>query len=745
MNDETVDVTGGVAVGPDGQAVPLSEDQAEAILAAAKEAEEARQVKIKQLARSLAIKRDEVVKAKRPIESRWIDDMRQYEGDSRLADTKGQKSSHDTTHEAPRIHVTRARTDLWEARLSDMLLPMQDSAWDLEPDKEEYVQQDDQYQAASENACDKMKDAIECQLEYCNFNRSGRRMIRDACRIGTGVLMGPMNGIRRKRKFDQGGVAITETATPEIREADPWCFFPDMVPSIEKAEFAFYLHLMSKREVIELADFPGFDADAIRTLLEEDPELGEVGMNIHHRNKGLDAVEPTTGRYAVWRYTGVLEKEEIEILELCGCDGEADPLTQAMVDIWFCHDHVLKARVAPIEDDYRIPYYVFAPFPADDTPFGYSLPYMCRDSARFADASYKIALHNLSVSSGLHVFMRKGVFKPADGNFEIRGPKVWWIDDQKDGDRPLGQLMQVEIMPNVAEQAFAAMDKALAIVDLELNAEGWASQDGAEQVPTASGLAMLMNSKSIIQRRAASCADDDVFRPLIERMYWWNMQFNDDPSIRGEFVVTTSAQSALLVKDVQVQHTMAFLQSVYGNPKFAPFVDDYEALESTAKLFEIPNRAKLLKTREEGEKAMQAQGQNPELALIAAKTQTEQAKAEVMQIEAQIKQAEEQRKAMEAEEDQVFREADRQLDHEEEVAQYRARLLEAQVRRDVAMMREATARMEAMQRMDLSAAELESKLEQARMQTQASLRMKGVEAGMKAKEMALKSQFGSGI
>lgn len=751
-------VVGGAVVLPDGSQVPLSADEAKAVLDAAEAAKEAQQQKLRDFVRNLATRRDEVVRAKRPIEQRWIDDIRQYEGNSRLADTKGDKSGSDTAAEAPRIHITRARTDLWEARLSDMILPVQDAAWDLTPDKDDLPAADQNGQpitdpaiamAVAEQACGRMRETIKSQLDDCKFQRSARRMVRDACRIGTGLLMGPMNGIKRKRAFsqtDQGSaVQIVETTVPEIREADPWCFFPDLTPSAETAEFAFYLHLMSRREVIELADYPGFDEAQIRALLKCDPELGEVGRNIQDRNKNLDSVEPTSGRYAIWRYTGVLGKDDLEALQLCGCGDEVDELDQAMVDIWFCQDYILKSKLSPMSDDFRIPYYIFAPFPADDTPFGYSLPYLCRESARFADASYRIALHNLSVSSGPIVFARKGVLKPADGRFDIRGPKWIWIDDQKGGDRDLSQLFRVDIVPNVAEQAFAALDRALQIVDLELNAEGWASQDTAQEVPTASGLAMLMNTKSIIQRRAAACADDDVFHPVIERMYWWNMQFNDDPSIRGSFHVTTSTQSVLLVKDIQVQHTLMFLQNVYGNPKFANYVNDYEALTAVAKLFDIPNRDRVLRTKEEGDQLAQQQSQNPQLELIAAKAQSEQAKAQVMQMETQIKQAKESREQAEYQNESDFRQADRQLRHEEEMAQLQARLFEARVRQHVAELHEETARIEAMQRTNMTAAQLQARLQGQQASDATKLRVKGVDAGMQAQEMMLKRQTGSGI
>src|SRR5690606_33283442 len=114
--------------------------------------------------------------------------------------------------------------------------------------------------------------------------------------------------------------------------------------------------------------------------------------NIAHRNLRLHQTEVTKDRYAVWRYTGVLERDDLELLELCGCEEDGEEVQteippMAMVDLWFCQNQILRARLAPIQNDFRIPYYVFSPFPADDTMFGLSIPELCEDSQKVAESA----------------------------------------------------------------------------------------------------------------------------------------------------------------------------------------------------------------------------------------------------------------------------------------------------------------------------------------------------------------------
>jgi len=161
-----------------------------------------------------------------------------------------------------------------------------------------------------------MKKVIQDQLSECKFNSTGRRMIRDACRYGFGVVKGPVVRIKTQRRFHgpQMSQVVREVPIPTVQYVDPWTFFPDMTPTMDRAEFVFELQLMSAREVQELADNPGFDRDEIIALLKEDPDLGELKVNLAYRNNNLDRVEPTSGRYAVWRYTGSLEKKDMECL-----------------------------------------------------------------------------------------------------------------------------------------------------------------------------------------------------------------------------------------------------------------------------------------------------------------------------------------------------------------------------------------------------------------------------------------------
>lgn len=717
-----------------GEAV-LSPAELEAIIEAEREAERVRLQKLAALVVKLCAKRDEAIRAKRDVEQSMSNSLRLYHGmDRLLSPTKQFPTSGGPDNDRnTKPGLLRARIDRWEARIVDMISA---NPWDLEP--EESTQQ---------VSADAMRAVVEEQLGACNFERSLRRMSQDAARLGTGLLMGPMSRKITKRRYVAGdgvtgtsGMVSTEEDIPEIREGDPWFFYPDPVDKAERAEYAFYAHLLSPIEVRQLS--PGFDESQIAALLNSEPDLGELATSIADRNRVFNRNEQTSGKYAVWRYTGVLERDELEVLG-CTCDetGEDGNTTMppmAMADVWFSQNFVLRARLSPLSDDTRIPYFVFAPFSRDDSMFGTSLAELGEGSQRSMESLWASALHNQSVSSGPLFLWRSGKIKFPDNQASIRGPKMLEITDS---DAPIGDNFAVETVPNVIESALVMIDRAIANMDEELNTSQWASHDRTSEQQTASGLAMIMNANSIFQVRVACTADDEVFRPVIDRMVWWNNDYHDDPTIKGNYLVKPSVQSQRLVKDVQVQQQQAFAQFVLADPMLRARMDESKILRDLAAQIDAPVSEWILPD-DEYQAKMQEQAQQPDP--MRADAEYKMAKAETERVKAQTEALKAQRELLES---QRPPEADHGA-----VAEYqlKARDLELkerdiQARLAIAQMREESTRLIAAVRTQ----ENRIKADQLAQDRREARTAKLTEAGMKmerdAQEMAIKRQLGSGI
>lgn len=269
----------------------------------------------------------------------------------------------------------------------------------------------------------------------------------------------------------------------------------------------------------------------------------------------------------------------------------------------------------------------------------------------------------------------------------------------------------------------------------------WASPDGSGEAPTASGMAMILNAKSILQVRVACSADDEVITPSIERMVWWNCENNPDESIKGNFIVRPSVQSQRLVKDVQVQQSQSFAAMVLADPQLRSRVDEGKILKTLADLVDAPVSEWILPDEEyQANMEQQAQQPNPAMAEAEykmARAETERVKAEVEKLKAQRELALSQQPTG---------------DNSEAMANYQLKVRELeqneqdmQLRLQIAQMREESTRLIAAVRSEenrIKAGQLAQDRREAR---NARLTETGMKIERDAQEMALKRQSGSGI
>jgi len=641
------------------------------------------EAKRKWIANSLQGDCDDLVRKWRPIHARMIDDERQVEGiDAGTQPTKDNATAGEPGRDPPTLKITASRTAIAAARLADMLFPHADQPWDIAPADEPHIPEEDlqpmepaQVESILKERADEMRKLVKDQLQETRFVPKARRMLEDAARIGWGVLKGPVMGVR-KRKRHRGQLAmdgqsltmvsvteVQEESRPDIEYVDPWKFVADLAPTIEEAEKAYEFRLMSERDVRELRGMPGFDDEAIQRLLKQKPTevSGSPILGTYARkNIALGLQENLREVYVVIEYNGPMRKEWAEQQEIeteCGCQtvwtcdalqvngqpwmfvDDGSPLP--MVQIFFCQGEILKFKESPIENDSRLPYYVYTFHRMDDTFAGGGIPYLMRSMDRVIQASFRMGLHNASVSSGPLVFLRRGKVTPADGRGSIRGPKTFYVD----GEQSMKDLVYTQIIDNNAQQYLALLDKALALSDEIINLPLIAQGSPSAVTQTASGLAMQLNAQNIFQKRLAMNAEDSVIVPLIDRMIEWNLAYGDAARIGGDFKVVPRT-NALLVKDMQAQRLQAATMMT-ADPRFAPYIDNYGLLKKNFEILEIATDGIVLPEQEarEREQAMQQQAPDPMVEIKQAELQIKQAKIDS---DAQIAQGDQELRAMEA-------------------------------------------------------------------------------------------------
>lgn len=587
---------------------------------------------------------DEQVSLKAELEKRWIDDLRHYnnkydkETEAKLSNAKGKTSTIF-------VGITRSRTNLAEAKLSDLILPTDDKNWGIGPTpvpslakmegNQDPVQLADGRTATKEDGtpytyadlvrvnreearkkCDLMQQEIDDQLTEGRYHAVGRDIIHDACVLGTGILKGPMVTKRERRSWAQiqGSNAYQMVFEYEHRplfgRVDPWNFFPDMSATCwDDVEFVFERHLLTKKKVRDLMKRPGFMKVELQNLLREDPRSHRGNLSYINELREINGISNIRedSRYEIWEYHGPVKKE---YLLACGCKGidMDDPLEEYEGVVWFANGRVLKVGLNHMDDD-SLPYSVFCWEKDETSVFGFGVPYRMRGSQKVMNGSWRMLLDNAGLSTGPQIIVNRKVVEPADGNWELQPRKLWYLTSEKHNVQDA--FATFEINSHQAELA-AIFEMALSLADQETNVPQLGNQMNAENQPavmkTLGGTALWMSSQNIQMRRAVKNWDDDITVPFITRMYNWNMQFSGKDDIKGDYEVDARGSSVLLVREIQARNMMDFLTIANSNPETAGLVKGRAMLKIVAKSMQIPEDEVI---KSEDDVAQEQQNQQP--------------------------------------------------------------------------------------------------------------------------------------
>jgi hypothetical protein len=590
------------------------------------------------------------VRAKRDKEMRMIDSVRAFNGSGRVRDSKAYPSDAGDRwmgdNDRPRIKALRTKTLKYAARLSDMTLPSDDLPIKVDPQPKpdpnsfptlaaEMVQGAQMDATTVDNAAraaaDGMQSTIEGQLREQGFVKIGRKVIRDACKLGVGICRGPTVEYRQRRKpvGTESEIILDESPIPGLDYVDPWMFYDDMSQSLDDCSLAHVVHLMDRKKLTKLRRYPRIIQENIDLLLEEkDPELpSELSTSIALRNAKTDTAEPLKDHWAVIEAHGIMDPDDLE--NCCGIPWD-DKSTLPLIEFWFCNGRAIKWKLSAMEMDWRVPFYNCTLFPCDDTIWGESIPNLGVSGAKIIDGALDATLSNASIASGPFIAFRKGAVKPMDDTWTVRGPKT--LSVETDGN--VSEAIHTFTVDANVEGNLNLVQFGQDILDQDILFDQIADGDLAGDDMPASGLLQQINLRTVFQRMLAAEMDDTWFKPLGERWVQWNIQFSKDDAIKGDFDVKGVASTTLVSKDLALQHTQVYMQ-MSAQPQFAGMTDNYELLASYNRMLDIPNRDKILFSKEVAQQNAQQQAQNGGDPMIGVKMEELKLKQAELQLKAQ--------------------------------------------------------------------------------------------------------------
>jgi len=568
-----------------------------------------------------------------PIEQRWIQDMTQYHGryynEEELGFNEVSANAASTKKRSNLfVNVTRSKTDAAEARMADMLFPSDDKNWETRPtpnpemaealknktpvtvNGQQVINEDvstaenqvpmtegDLAKAELEDIkirSDKMSVQIADQLIECNYASESRKSIRDTVLIGTGIIKGPMQVGKTRRVWvpkTEGDATvhvleIEEVVRPYAYRVDPWNFYPDMTAScIEESEKTFEIQYKTKAQMKELLKTPGFIKSQVRKVLSKSPnETKESVVSDHieqlRRLAGIDTAGFTDSRYKLIEYHGPIDTQTLVAL---GIDiDEDDPLDMREGFVWFVDDIAVKFALHHLDSEDKL--YSVNNWEKDDASiFGYGVPYTMRSPQKVISAAWRMIMDNAGLSTGPQIVINRDMLEPQDSSWELTPRKIWYANDE---DLDITKAFTTFNIESHQQELLQIFHEAKKLAEEETNlpmvSQGMQGTAGS----TFSGMSMLMNASNITLRRAVKYYDDNMTVPTITRFYDWNMQFNPDNDIKGDFEVHARGTGALMVKELQSQGLMAMMNFA-SHPTFGPMLKSDDLLRMTAKSLHV--------------------------------------------------------------------------------------------------------------------------------------------------------------
>jgi hypothetical protein len=403
----------------------------------------------------------------------------------------------------------------------------------------------------------------------CQWNAEARAVIEDACRLGVGILKGPVPKIRSRYRWQKpqqetiAGETITKpgrmVAEHVVRPAscriDPWNFYPHGAcgASIQNGAHTWERDFITRKQLRELArsdDYLGFQ---ILKCLEEGPIRATAAIE---GNPEIATDNTLRDKYERWTFYGTAERDD---LEAAGVDltGIEDPHLNCMIVM--VNNRVILAGL-PALDYGGFPYDTFCIRKRKNFWAGIGVPRMIRTAQKIVVGGTRTLMDNAGLAGGPMIVFKQGVVRPADGVAGLAPRKVFYIakDDTTiaDATKAIGQV-KVEMLVN----------ELLSIVNFGLKlAEDTSGfplmmQGQMGSAPDRVGVIQVLDrNTNAIKRRIARHFSDDLTGPHIRRYVIWHQTYGPESEKGGDLQVNVKGYAALVEREIRNQQLAAVYQ-----------------------------------------------------------------------------------------------------------------------------------------------------------------------------------------
>ena len=462
------------------------------------------------------------------------------------------------------------------------------------------------------------EDKIEDMLRAGGFYLALAEFLIDLPIFPFACIKGPVVKVIPTVTWPENGGPPTITQKPtltwnRVSPFDLW--FTPGVADIENANIIEKLRI-TRAELNDLLDLPGYNQDEIRAVLDE---YGRGGVYDNWDTTDAERAVLENRENPAWNRSLMLSMMEFNgsvqgrVLQDYGL-AVPDELRDYSVQCWIIGNHVIKCHLNPSPRQ-RHPYFMTSYEKTPGSPVGNSLVDLLSDVEEAANATLRALINNLSISSGPQVVIEDDRIAPGTDNDTLHAWKRWHTrsDPVSNSSKPPVGFF----MPANNSQALIEVYKYMTEIADDVSAipkyVGGGSAGGAGR--TASGLAMLMGNASKILQTVSANVDRDVTEPLMRQLIDLLMLTDSTGLLTGEEKISVQGVAVAVQRETLRQRQIEFAQATM-NPtdmKIIGVKGRGELLRSIASTLGMPGEQvvppeSVLEKLMQQEQAQQAQG-----------------------------------------------------------------------------------------------------------------------------------------
>lgn len=421
----------------------------------------------------------------------------------------------------------------------------------------------------SDERVGRMERKMEDQLAEGGWYKAFNEFLDDIVTFPYAVLKGPIKRKRKTLQWQNGKLVPVETIRNEWERVDPFMIYWAAWSWDLGDGYIIERHRMTAEDLQTLIGVPGYNDDAIRTILND---FGSTGMKQWLWTDASKA--QAEGKYVT---EAIISGDLVDAIQLWdSVKGSLllewgltekeipDAALTYPCEVWLIGNVVIRA-VLNYDPLGRKPYYLTSYENLPGSVDGKGVTDLCRDAQAMVNSSARSLANNMGISSGPQVGVNISRLPSGEDITDMHPWKIWQFtaSEVNDSSAPISFFQP----QSNANELMAVFEKFSARADEDTMIPRYMtgeSSPGAGR--TSSGLSMLISNAGKGIKQVISNIDHNVITPAIERLYQDNLRYSEDPDLIGDVNIVATGATSLVIKEAEAVRRNEFLQVVLNSP-----------------------------------------------------------------------------------------------------------------------------------------------------------------------------------